>query len=278
MLLEKITKIYPFYRGRGRIALSNFERQKNNQIMLKQLRTGEYIYIFPNDYIGRMVTFFGDLDPSVTDFILKNVAKGDVVIDVGANLGVITLPAATKVAPPGKVISIEPNENVSKALEMSVRKNNFSNVEIIQKGLSDYSGEARLSVPSNSYGQAKLSSDGCQTCEVMQLDDLSIYPHRFVRILKIDVEGHESRVLKGGRKFIKNSMVDIIIFESHKIKDEFSQREEVALLKELGYKIFELRRNIFLTAKLGETASNFAKYIQKSDDFVAVRHGVTFRT
>lgn len=273
--IKQLTKWYPFNKGRGRLALSKIGRTKSDQLCLEILRTGEYIYVYPNDYIGRMVSFFGDLDPYVTDFILRNIEPGDVVIDIGANLGTITLPAASIVGKEGKVIAFEPNKNVVIALEKSIEENRFINISVINKALSDKDGFMRMVIPSQSFGQAKISVDGSVNCEVMKLDNFIIDKVSPIRLVKIDVEGHEAKVLKGSLNFLKEFTPDFIVFESHQREGSFWQREETAILSKLGYSIFELKHS-FLRPKLVRIPEN-KNYIPKTFDFVAIKRGVVYK-
>ncbi|WP_175534797.1 FkbM family methyltransferase [Thiocapsa roseopersicina] len=274
--IYSITRCYPFYKGRGRFALSGFQRAGSDILVETQLQSGPRIYVYSDDYIGRMVLFFGDLDPFVTKFVLQNISRGDVVIDVGANLGVITLAAAAAVGSNGKIIAIEPNALLVSALEKSIELNGFLNVEIVNKALSDYSGTATLTIPDRSFGQAAISESGGkgEVCDVTLMDELP--PQKHVRLLKIDVEGHEARVLKGGLNFIYSHNVDLILFESHHTRSPFLEREEVLILHRLEYRIFELRHGVYMSPKLISTTDD--NYHPRSFDFVAVRSGAQWKS
>lgn len=274
-LIKNISNFYPFYKGRGRLALSKIGRKDDENLCLETLKTGQYIYVYPNDYIGRMIIFFGDLDPSISYFIKRNIKSGDVVVDVGANLGIVTLQVASIVGPEGKVISFEPNKHIVDALVKSIEYNSFNNIQIINKALSDQDGIMKLLIPPQGFGQAKISDEGNVTCEVMQLDNFVIDDTSSIRLMKIDVEGHESKVLKGGLNFIKHYSPELILFESHKSQGAFWQREEVQLLEGLGYNFFELKR-VFLQAKLFRLTKN-TNYKPDSYDFVAIKPDAKFQ-
>lgn len=94
-------------------------------MVVTQLNSGPQIYVYPNDYVGRMVLFFGDLDPCLTNFVRQNISPGDTIVDAGANLGVIILAVASIIGDSGKVIAIEPNSFVVSAMKKSVELNSF---------------------------------------------------------------------------------------------------------------------------------------------------------
>jgi FkbM family methyltransferase len=268
-----ITSLYPFYKGRGRLALSSIHRSKDDFITLAKLKSGPIIYIYPNDYIGRMVYFFGDLDPKLTAFILNNIALGDVVVDVGANLGVITLAVASHLRGTGAVIAFEPVGKIANALEKSCEMNKFTNIKISRSALSDFEGETKMLVPEDSLGQSAISDKGQESVKVNKLDNIDFAPIRSVRILKMDVEGHETKVLAGGLNFIKNFLVDLVIFESHPRNENFNLRPEVVLLRSIGYGIYELNHRAFWGYKTIKIADGDKKHTPKGYDFIALRPG-----
>ena len=254
------------------MALSMIRPGKNYRLQVAKLLTGQSIYIYTNDYVGEMIRLFGDLDPCITRFILNNIFEGDIFVDVGANLGVVTLPASSKVGGRGKVYAVEPNNNISNILEKSVNLNNFSNVNIINLAVSDFQGKLELYIPHHSFGQASLERGGGtpQSCNVTTLDRL--LPKEKVRLLKVDVEGHEHKVLMGGLNFLRDNDVDIIVFESHLARGSFPNREEVILLLGLNYTIYELRRGFMCKPVIFST--NMPAYTPKSADFIGVKPGV----
>lgn len=148
--------------------------------------------------------FFGDLDPCLTNFVRQNISPGDTIVDVGANLGVITLAAAAIIGDSGKAIAIEPNSFVVSAMKKSVELNSFLNIEIVNKAVSDFTGKAALSIPDQNFVQATISAptERGEVCHVMRLDEFSLRRH--VRLLKIDAEGHEHRALKGQIAFLQS--------------------------------------------------------------------------
>ncbi len=265
--LTAITRLYPFFKGRGRLALSSFGRTRTRQsdaVVASKLKSGEVIYINPNDYIGRMVYFFGDLDPSVTQLVQAILKDGNVLIDVGANIGIETLVGARGVGASGKVFSIEPVSDLTMLLTKSLEANGFKNVNVINKAVSDKPGVASLIINSNDYGRTSLGGSSAETtCLVTTLDDICRENGvANIRLLKIDVEGFEASVLEGASYTLKNNTPNYILFESHPERGAFLNRKEVRILHQNGYELFGIFRGVFckpvLRKSVGEpTTSDF---------------------
>ena len=137
-------------------------------------------------------------------FLRAAVSAGDTFIDVGANLGLVTLHAASLVGAKGRVHAFEPNPKLANRLRKIIALNKLSNVTLHAAGLSDRAGERTLSIIHNHPGQGTLSDIEhsssvteqyrvpiCVADEVL-LGDLS-----GTVMVKIDVEGYEVHVLRG---------------------------------------------------------------------------------
>lgn len=143
------------------------------------------------------------------DFLLPRVRPGDVVIDVGANVGVLTVLLASRVGPLGHVYALEPESRNAAMLRRNVRRNGLSNVSVVQKAASDASGWRTLyrSMTNNELHRMQPSSFCRETVavECVSLDDLLAAEHRPVAWIKVDVEGHEHRVLRGMRRCLERN-------------------------------------------------------------------------
>src|SRR6266496_451229 len=78
------------------------------------------------------------------EFVNRFLRPGDVFVDVGANIGLFTLIAASRVGPTGKVIAFEPTSETYERLVGNVRLNRLRNVDCVRSALSDHSGELDL--------------------------------------------------------------------------------------------------------------------------------------
>lgn len=134
------------------------------------------------------------------------MAPGDVVIDIGAHVGVFTLKAAKAVGEKGQVVAIEPEPGNVALLRQNIARNGTENVIVIDKAVSSYKGEAKLNLSDlsscTSLVQPLLYSSGnCIEVETDSLDNIvSELGLSRVDFIKIDAEGSEPEILKGAEK------------------------------------------------------------------------------
>ncbi|WP_283176226.1 FkbM family methyltransferase [Gemmobacter sp. 24YEA27] len=153
---------------------------------------------------------------------------GDIVFDIGANVGNHTLYLASRVG--CHVVAFEPNTHLAEAISQSARLNNLSELITVKNvGVGDRRGNAHFvkEIPENLGGQS--IEMGAGTISVIPLDSLK--KPAPVRMLKIDVEGFEIPVLRGARKLIARDR-PVIYAEC---QNEAQFREVSALLLDMEY-------------------------------------------
>ncbi|MBE7383319.1 MAG: FkbM family methyltransferase [Leptolyngbya sp. SIO1E4] len=185
----------------------------------------------------------GAYDPKTSAIIRRFVSVNDVVIDVGANVGALTLLMAT-VANQGKVIAIEPGPPICSRLRNNLKLNPDiqKTVDVYQIGLSDRAGELLWQEDPNVVGNAGLLHHGGEPVKVDTLDNV-VKNSGIERLdfIKIDVEGMEYEVIKGGlasitqyRPFIYYETLEP--FRAIRGFDLYGQI--YAVLQEMGYQHF----------------------------------------
>ncbi|MXP44561.1 FkbM family methyltransferase [Allopontixanthobacter sediminis] len=133
--------------------------------------------------------------------ISRFLKLGDTFVDVGANLGLMTLHASRIVGPEGKVVAFEPHPETYRRLIQNIELNNCSNVQPLQMAAGSGKSEAQIyDVPSVNIGRASLIRPDVDyrpagQVKVSTLDE-ELDGQR-VQFLKIDVEGFEAEVLAG---------------------------------------------------------------------------------
>jgi FkbM family methyltransferase len=182
---------------------------------------------------------------------------GGVVLDIGANLGTFCVPLARKV-PKHKYHAFEPQRIVNYQLCANVIINGLDNIHTYELALSDRDDQINLVMPdyTNETNIGAFSIDKevreneyeCSTVsttnriDLIPLDSLCFDS---IRLIKIDVEGHELEVIKGGIETIKRNNYPPIIFEAWTWKPWY-QEKRTALFEYLqghGYEIKELGQN-----------------------------------
>ena len=128
-----------------------------------------------------------------------SLSAGNVVFDVGANVGLYSLLAAQRVGPAGRVFAFEPLARNLRFLKLHLQLNEVTNVQVVEKAVSDGTGTARFSeLPSASMG--RLSGEGTIAVDTVTLDDFIRAGAAAPQCVKIDVEGGEASVLLGARE------------------------------------------------------------------------------
>lgn len=146
-------------------------------------------------------------EPSVRDAIDRFVAPGARCYDIGANLGLWTLRLAERCGSAGVVYAFEPLPRNARRLEDNARLSGLSNIEILPYALAAAPGEATLFVPDD-VGRSALAPETAQDeaveVKLQRLDDVWESQGRpAVSFVKMDVEGAEPGVLRGGETFFR---------------------------------------------------------------------------
>jgi FkbM family methyltransferase len=177
------------------------------------------------------------------------------VLDIGANVGDVTV-AALNTYKDSRVICFEP---VQKTFEiLRDRLSPFGDrVELHKVALSNTTGEGEINITTfhgaNSIApQASFHKEcnphvqemGKENIELVRLDDYCArFPCERIDVMKIDVEGHELDVLKGGLQFI-STRVDFIIIEVSLMRDQSWENQAIfeifALLKGAGFRFLNV--------------------------------------
>lgn len=239
-MVSPIIRLFPSWwkaRFYGRIAGAGFgERTAGRKI--KRIRVGPHQYEMElqlDDPMERFAYFVGcywGID--VTAAILKLLRKGDYFIDVGANLGFLTLAASRAVGGTGRVFAFEPLMAMADRLRQTLRENKIENVTVCQHALGDAEGEGTLDLDDHS-SKANLRghvTGGGEKIRILRGDyavgDLPAAPWI---LAKLDVEGYELRVLRGFQSLVRRPRTAFLI----EVTDEW--------LRELGggaAELFEL--------------------------------------
>ncbi|GAB4140317.1 MAG: hypothetical protein Fur0037_06820 [Planctomycetota bacterium] len=182
--------------------------------------------------------------------------RGDTFVDVGANLGMISLLACRLVGPDGHVIAVEPNPDLARSLDLLRVENGLAQMEIAKVALGPAAGQALLHEFAGHSGWGSLIPDAPAGAAesarwpvpVVTGDELLAEIDRSSRlILKIDVEGYEIPALRGLARVLdaRRPLVFIEAVEENQRRAGFSLSELHAEFERHGYEgmLLSLRRS-----------------------------------
>lgn len=211
-LLAGATKRFPV-RGAA-IRLLNWlypadRRQHDDSVNIVSEYHDRYIGTNVKNFLEYEIFFFGDYEPPTVSLLTRVLRSGMNAIDVGANVGSLTLVMADKVGPVGRVLAIEPFPIVAARLRENLALNRVMNVQVMEVALASRPGTASLHIPPSTwgnYGLAGLSPiDGLSNCSRIEvatrtLDEIieEVGWKERLDFIKIDVEGQEMNVFRGG--------------------------------------------------------------------------------
>lgn len=175
-------------------------------------------------------------------FLRRLLQPGQKVIDVGANYGVYTLSMAQTVGLTGCVWAFEPTSNTAKLLAEGIAANDFPQIILERSALSCTCGTAQLSLNEQSelnalaYGNPTTSVS--ETVSLVTLDEcMGRYGWSDIAFMKIDAEGEEANILKGGKRFF-TALSPLVQYEIKAGVD--MHMELVQYFAELGYNSYRL--------------------------------------
>ena len=168
--------------------------------------------------------------------ILGALKSGDVFYDIGANNGYVTLLAARAVGPQGHVYAFEPLPENVRDLDDLLSANGIRNCTVVTSAVSHESGEVRLFVSTSDKTPSLLTRATAQDSLVVRsvtLDEF-VRDHRPPSLIKVDVEGAESLVLRGAPAVLADASSPAWIIEVH---DEGNERHVLASMNSHGYQL-----------------------------------------
>ena len=181
-----------------------------------------------------------DRDHTANVFFGDYLKEGDKVIDIGANIGAVTLESATKIKEPGIIYSIEPHPRIYKYLVGNIKLNNLTNVHAYNIALGKENGTSFLT-DIKSDDQNSITDNGGIKVVVKRLDDLKFSCNYFDLII-LDSIGYEKFILEGGQKILsKTKCVHFPVIERFFEDYGYAYSEIFQLFKNAGFDLYTFR-------------------------------------
>ncbi len=178
---------------------------------------GRFVY-HPRDVLSRRILLYGGFEEPELRFAMAHAAAGGVIVDVGANIGLYAAACARAASRRGRVIAFEPAPATFEKLELTLRRLHIDNVTAHRMAIGAEAGAARFLRSLNGRdAQQRMARSAVDegfdliTVPVGRLDDLCGDEATAVRLLKLDIEGHEIGALRGARRILSNGRVHLIV-------------------------------------------------------------------
>jgi FkbM family methyltransferase len=205
---------------------------------------GHKIYLDPVDSLR--LTSSNIYEPFSVEIISKLLKKGDIALDIGANIGYFTLILANQVGNNGKVYAFEPSPQNCSLLKKNVTANGYKNVIIELKAVSDKSSTIQLYLSLRSSGQHSLfnHSGDCKSTKVQSISLDKYFPsNTVIDFIKMDIQGAEILAFQGmNRLLIDNQDIKLIIEFCPILLSNagFEPGEYIENLTSFGFSIFDI--------------------------------------
>jgi FkbM family methyltransferase len=210
---------------------------ENDFNVLAECRDGQFIANKNDSYVGRSLIKYGEFSYKEMEGFRMLCGPGDFIAEVGANVGAHTVSLAKTVGPQGRVVAIEPQPILFQTLCGNVSINSLTNVDCLNLAIS--SEEGTLTVPYCDYaregnfgGVSMTDTGGGSEVPMNRLDDIYVYSR--LKMLKIDVEGMEKKVLEGAKNIIK-TLKPILYLENDRVDNS---KELIEYIFGLGYNLW----------------------------------------
>ena len=202
--------------------------------------------------IATTIKLNGSYEPETVELFDQILQPNDLFVDIGANIGFYSLYSAPKILPHGKVYAFEPSPDTFQVLQGNIELNQRE--DVIQPhcaAISDHQGEiiflnsslnpesSRIVGDNEADDKAELIRTPCIDLDSF-FDDLGFPP---IKLVKIDVEGHELSVLRGMKKIATTSPDIRLILEfnwPHIRHLEIDPQEIFSLLQAYGFTCFNI--------------------------------------
>ena len=235
-LLKRLAK-YSFAAAGGVRAMKCVALSKDIAVLAG--RDGLFLINRNDIYIGKSLELYGEYAGLEGAMLMSLVRPGQVVVEVGANIGSHTVGLAKRAGPSGTVFAFEPQRACFALLQSQIALNQLRNVVAFNEASG--SAECELWLPQIDYSQQgnfggvslqRSGSERQEKVKVRRLDD--VFPGMPVHLIKIDVEGMEREVIEGAGQLIERSKPFLYVENDRAEKSAAL----ISLIRDHGYRLW----------------------------------------
>jgi FkbM family methyltransferase len=215
---------------------------------------GSELYLSHHFHLDRNILIFGQYDQPLHQVIQTVVQPGMIALDVGANLGEMSLHMAQRVGPSGAVYAFEPFPGAYNRLAEHIQRNGMSDrIRPIAMALSDQAGTVTMGVPTTDadnqgIGSIVNAADPSRVGDSITVRTDSLDHFMAIRnlprvdFIKLDIQGGEYRFLLGAKNTLASHRPTIVMEVSPTDLGCIGRtsRDLLALVESLGYAVHEV--------------------------------------
>jgi FkbM family methyltransferase len=252
VLARKICRrLPPIISQRIRTVLYSFDLAKrDNYEFIARSQTGSKLRCQTKDFHGYPFSVHGYFEWRNIAIAIALASEGDVIVEIGANVGTETVGFSDIVGETGKVYAFEPLPSNIKVLHDLMKLSTYRNIKVYPYALSDRNQTLKFVVPpeySSGTGHIchKKVDDNIKTIDVdcISFDSISKQINKATLIF-IDAEGEEIRILRGARTYIRHFKPFIVLEASPMLlhRNGFSPKELYNEINNFGYIPYKISR------------------------------------
>lgn len=252
--IYKRSPVKPFNKILSKLYFNVLNSGQNRSVVHKCI-DGINFELDLREVIDSEMFYVGSREPNTTKTLQMLCQPGDVVFDIGANVGSHSLPVASLVGEFGRVYSFEPVPWAMAKLKRNLSLNRFNNVVTEQVALSDenisgiemeFRASFKLEAPQGVDSQGQIDNGWWQECDrvVTKMQTLDSYVAERgidrVNLIKLDVDGFEGKVIRGALNTLRKHKPTLIM-EIAPAWVEMRGDSAIAIgnqLAEIGYRCF----------------------------------------
>ena len=215
----------------------------------------------PSEYIQESLVKTGEFEPGVTRLITSILKPGDSFFDVGANIGYLSLVAASRTT---FIHAFEPVPRLAMRVRENAALNQLQSViRVVEAALSDRRGVATLYVADRVDDGSHSLIAGVEARAIQQIEVQTLTLDEYLdevgclapTLIKIDVEGCEALVLNGGSRTLRSLKPPIWIFETaDRLAEQLgeSAASVIGRFFACGYRVFRISEETFALKEVNE--------------------------
>jgi len=263
-ILHKVLKV--FY-GLSALVYKSNSNRKSEIITITNFDRNLKLKVNTAGSIGATVFWTGFHEFHELLFLNNFLKPEMVVVDAGANIGIVTLFAAKRVTS-GKVIAFEPVPSVYQRLKENIELNQLKNITSVAVGLSDATGTLPIyEIDSHNEGLSTLYPGDLRQLRhtevpIVPLDEtINAYSIQRLDLIKMDIEGGELMALRGMKKVIQHYRPVVMIEINQKAYSSagYTPHDVYTFFQQLGYTPHEITKSG--TLQTTTTEATFANIV-----------------